>query len=310
MFSPVVIIVFNRPEFTAHVLEKILAANIRNVYVVIDGPRKTSYKDVELRSKVIKLVKQAFLGSHIKVNWIVSDVNLGLEKRITSALDRVFMVEKRAIILEDDCVPDISFFKFCEEMLDYYEGFENITHISGTCFVPDLNNDESYFFSKYPIEWGWATWANAWKNYNKKMTGWESYRNSSDFRGLFQKKRYYNFWKWILDRCFLGEQNSWAYKWVFTNLKMKTLSVTPRENLISNIGLGNNSTNTLLQNEFAQPKVKPMIFPLVHPRLICINQEYDSILDLNLHSKSLIWLEIISKRLKPIYKNIISRFIN
>ncbi|NQU85407.1 MAG: glycosyltransferase family 2 protein [Mariniphaga sp.] len=305
--TAIVLIIFKRPEHTDRVLSKILQVNPSKLYIVADGPRSKFSIEAKKCAETISLVLQKLKKSNFEIEWIVSEKNLGLEKRITSGLNYIFKKEKQVIILEDDCVPDISFFAFCEKLLLKYRENNKISHISGTKFTPRNDFIESYYFSKYPIEWGWATWADRWAFYDSNMAEWPSIKWSSYFRSLFSTKRTYNYWKWIFSRCYSGEQNSWAYKWLYINLIRKNYSISPSINLVTNIGLGNDSTNTLLKYSYAQPKINIMEFPLVHPKRIKFNYKDDRELERKMFSKPELWLEVMTKRIKPVYRHTITK---
>ena len=301
LFTPVVLIFYNRPNFTKKVVEQIIKANPPKVYAISDGP-KTS-KEINLVNQTRDLVEKSFDMSHIGIEKIYSNTNLGLEKRICSGLDYVFQLEEKAIILEDDCVPEISFFQFCQEMLTKYETEEKVSHISGSRYV-DVNNSEnkSYYFSKYPLEWGWATWKSEWMRYDSKMSDWQEVSKDSTLRKKYDTKKTYKYWHWIFKNCYNGSINSWAYKWFYRNIVDGKLSIIPKYNLINNIGMGSNSTNTKLKSRFLTQRTQELAFPLESPKKLCLNDENDKLQEIVLYNKSVLWLEVITKRIKPIIK--------
>ena len=300
--TAVVLFIYKRPLHAKTILSQIIAANPRILYVIADGPKADVPSDMSNCSETISLISEELKRTKLKIEWVISKYNMGLEQRITTGLNFVFAKEKQAIILEDDCVPDQTFFNYCEELLLRYGKDKRIGHISGTRYTYKVDIDDSYFGSKYPIEWGWATWADRWAQYDPKMKDWPDTKVSSTFRAFFRTGRTYKYWKWILSRCYSGEQNSWAYKWLYLNLKEGKISITPSRNLVRNIGLGNNSTNTLLKNSFAMPPISRLSFPLRHPQKITINSEDDVDLEKHMFSKSTLWLEIMTKRIKPLYR--------
>lgn len=171
MNIPVVLIVYKRTETTRRVFEVIRKVRPSKFYLVADGPKNISQK--KICDKVIRIVEKG-IDWECKFIKIQSDFNLGLAKRVQTGLDEVFSIEKNAIILEDDTLPDTSFFRFCEELLNKYKDNENVAHISGCNLHPDVSiGNSSYYFSSIINIWGWATWKRAWEHFDLQMPSWE-----------------------------------------------------------------------------------------------------------------------------------------
>ena len=166
--TPVVFIIFNRPDTTQKVFDEIKKVKPKKLFVISDGPRKPSEEKLCVETR--KIIDGVDWECEVLKNY--SDKNLGLKERISSGLNWVFNNTEEAIILEDDCVPDQSFFKFCEEMLDRYRGNKNIMMIGGSNPLKDFEIENAYTFSKYYQIWGWATWKRAWDKYDIDMKGW------------------------------------------------------------------------------------------------------------------------------------------
>ena len=298
MNTPLIIIIYNRYEFTLKLIDSIKRVKPKYIYVIADGPQIDNSHDrlkCERTRSIIETIKWTN-----NITKIYSEINLGLEKRIVTGLNLVFSKVDKAIILEDDCIPKKTFFKYCDELLNKYENNLTISHIGGSRFIDNDESNDSYYFSKYSIEWGWATWRNRWRRYDSGMIDWPSVRESEIFIDFFNNKRTMKYWKWIFDNCYNGNINSWAYKWKYKNISQKTLSVIPKKNLIQNIGIGINSTNTKLKNKYFMQKASDIKLPLIHPNNIQINHINDRKQEFILYHKSVLWLELITKRLKPL----------
>ncbi|MDP7195365.1 MAG: FkbM family methyltransferase, partial [SAR202 cluster bacterium] len=128
--TPVVLIVYNRPEETYLVLKKILDVNPNKLLIIADGPK--NQKDKLLTDEVRKIIRESCDESNMITNY--ADENMGTKKRIVSGLNWVFDQVNKAIILEDDCLPDTSFFKYAETLLEYYKDDYRIMTISGNNF--------------------------------------------------------------------------------------------------------------------------------------------------------------------------------
>jgi len=262
---PVVFLVFNRPDCTALVLERIRGARPPRLYVVADGPRADRPGEAALCAGVRTIVEQG-------VDWpceVIRDyapANLGCARRVSSGLDAVFARETAAIILEDDCVPDSTFFRFCAELLERYRDEPRVAQIAGCTFHGSgLGAPSSYYFSRYPHCWGWATWRRAWRHYDHSMQAWPQARGEAWLAATIPDLTERRMWEECFDGTAGGRIDSWAYRWTFALWRQGCLSVLPYRNLVSNIGFGDAATHTRAFNPVAARPVLPLAFPLVHP---------------------------------------------
>jgi hypothetical protein len=194
---------------------------------------------------------------------------MGLQQRMASGLDWVFEQVDRAIILEDDCVPDSSFFPFCADVLDRYADDTQVMTVAGSNRQPVRRTPYSYYFSHHMHCWGWATWRRAWQHFDLQMTAWPELRRTQWLTYLFDDARAERYWLDLFDRLYAGEIDSWAYVWQLCIWMRHGLNVLPNGNLVSNIGFGAHATNTVnAQSEQATYPVEPVTFPLAHPPCI------------------------------------------
>ena len=172
--TPVVLIFFRRPDTTARVLEVLKKVKPQRLFLIADGPKE---KDRALAEATRQIVDKA-IDWDCQVEKNYSDINLGCKRRIETGLSWVFEQVEEAIILEDDCVPELSFFPFCEALLEKYRFDDSVAHIAGNnCTIRSESNPQtSYYFSRYPHCWGWATWRRAWKLMDPKMAKWPELR--------------------------------------------------------------------------------------------------------------------------------------
>jgi hypothetical protein len=263
--TPVAFIIFNRPDTTARVFAEIAKARPPKLLVVADGPRTHRAGEAELCIATRAIIEQVDWPCEVLINY--SEVNLGCRKRVSSGLDWVFEQVPEAIILEDDCLPDPSFFRFCQEMLERYRTDQRIGMISGDNFQFGRQfGPESYYFSKYVHIWGWASWRDRWQNYyDVSMARWPQVRDGGWAGDLVGSATESAFWTRIFERVHRGEIDTWDYQWVFTNFLYGRLSIMPSVNLISNIGFGQGATHTTGESELAELPALPLTFPLVHP---------------------------------------------
>jgi len=267
MKTPVVFIIFNRPELTKQVFRMISKVKPETLFVISDGPRNKNEKIiVEITRNIIE-----------QVNWKCrifkkySDTNLGCRISVASGLDWVFNQVEEAIILEDDCVPNSTFFPYCSELLQKYKDNEKIMMISGNNFIAQKIED-SYDFSRHSLIWGWATWKRAWEKYKKAEKEGLMYiaTNKETLYKLMAQKRIN-----AIQKTLQGEIDTWDYIWQLTLLMNKGLCIFPKENLIKNIGFGKDATHTKLKTFHSNLKTISITFPLKHPRTISVNLKFE-----------------------------------
>ena len=290
--TPVAFIIFNRPDTTELVFSEIAKAKPKQLFIIGDGARK---ERLDEESKVIAtrdIIKKVDWDCKVVTNF--SDSNLGCKKRVSSGLDWLFNQVDEAIILEDDCLPDATFFRFCQEMLEYYKNESRIGMISGDNFqFGNREDNHSYYFSKYTHIWGWATWRDRWiENYDVNISYWPEIRKEGLLFDVFKNKREVAHWQSIFDRVYIGDVDTWDYQWVLTNLVKDRLNVIPAVNLISNIGFNENATHTTGSSELANVEREPMEFPLSNPATISQNFAADKFTYTNFIKKSLLKIVI------------------
>ena len=268
--APVALFIFNRPENVMKVMESIRAYAPDHLLIIADGPRP----DKENEKELCENTRNAALNINwdCKVQTLFSDVNLGCKQRIVSGLDWVFGKFEEAIILEDDCVPDESFFPYVSELLNRFRHDEQIGMISGNNYLfGKLTFDESYYFSRYPHIWGWATWRRAWKKYDAEMNYWRSLTTDEKVNWLksrFETSGEQKHWFYSFQRVAEFHLDTWDFQWVFAMFNNQMLSIAPKENLIANIGIDSNATHTKKPTlESSAPRGR-LEFPLVHDGLI------------------------------------------
>lgn len=288
MRSPVLFIVFNRPATTRTVFEAIRNARPARLYVAADGPRVGKTKDTELCGQVRCLATE--VDWPCEVQTLFQERNLGCKIGATSAIDWFFSHESEGIILEDDIVPLPSFFPYCDELLERYRHDEDIGMICGSNLISKRHTPkESYFFSKIPNMWGWASWRRVWKRYDMAMKDWPRWRVEEQDYNLFTEYTW-GAWQWRLwikghwhrafDSLFKGMIDTWDYQWVFMVWKFKMLSILPKHNLIQNIGFGQGATHTVgeVPAYFIESVPENLVFPLLHPQDKRVDERMDMVI--------------------------------
>ncbi|AVQ70665.1 MULTISPECIES: glycosyltransferase family 2 protein [Microcystis] len=284
--TPVALLIFNRPDTTARVFEAIRQAKPPKLLVVADGPRPDRPDDIEKCKAARAIIEGVDWDCEVLKNY--SDLNLGCRKRVSSGLDWVFEMVEEAIILEDDCVPDPTFFRFCEELLEYYRHDQRITVISGNNFqLGKKLTDYSYYLSRYNHCWGWATWRRAWQYYDGEMKHWPQVRDGDWLTAILEETQAVKYWTKIFQTTYDNKNDSWAYRWTFSCWIQNGLTILPNVNLVSNIGFGEDATHTIgSKSRVANLPVKEMNFPLKHPPFLIRDEAADSYTQKNIFQRN------------------------
>ncbi len=243
--TPVVLFAFNRPELTAKVFEVIRKAKPEKLFVIVDGPRANNSSDIALSKEVIDIVS--------RVDWDcdaiyeISEANMGIRERFVSGLGSVFSQVEEAIIVEDDCLPELSFFTFQQEMLAKYRDDSSIGLVCG--FNPLGASPETvspYFFSVFSSVWGWGTWRRVWDTYDPNAEEWLTPGGREAVEECIETKSARRFWGHNFDLVSRNQEYStWDYQMVFNQFINRRLNIYPRTSLVSNIGFSIDANHTM-----------------------------------------------------------------
>lgn len=270
---PVALLIFNRPDLTEIVFQAIAKVKPAKLLVVADGPRsqEEAVKCQQARAVIEKLDWECDVLTRY------SNENLGCGVCVSSGLDWVFREVEEAIILEDDILPSHSFFRFCEELLEYYRHDERIMQISGTNVQGGISRTGySYYFSKFNHCWGWATWRRAWKYYDYRMKTWPEFKQIGMTKLLWDDAYEEAFWTSMFDDMSQDSRiDTWDYQWNFAFWSQGGLAILPNANLTSNLGFRPDATHTLSDlNSIANlPTLE--IGEMRHPPFVVRNREAD-----------------------------------
>lgn len=240
--NSVVLIIFNRPDFTEKLFNQIKKVKPKKLYIISDGPRENVEDDLEKNKKCKEIVEN--ITWECELEKVYSNENLGCKKRIITGLDYVFSKEEKAIILEDDCIPTEVFFKFCDWGLEKYENNRNIGIVSGSNLLDYETQTNNYGFSIYINCWGWATWRRTWNQFNSLLSIHKINKTHKKILNETQlNKIQKEYWTQIFKHSVCSD-TIWDFYLQYTFFEKKLLSVYPEYNLIENIGFGDDSTHT------------------------------------------------------------------
>lgn len=273
--TPILFLIFNRPDTTAKVFERICRIKPAKLYVAADGPRENRPGETQQCMQTRAVIAQIDWPCELKT--LYRDKNLGCRMAVSEAISWFFEQEEYGVILEDDCLPDLSFFPFCEELLIKYKDDDRIGHIGGNCFFPSLlSNSLSYDFCSFAHIWGWASWRRVWKNFDVDFKYWEEARKDKNKKKNLLKntRELLYFSSYISDA--IGENKGmkiWDVQYFFMLRVQNQLSIYPALNLVTNLGLNHpHATNTQNSGTKGCIPASTMPFPLKHPRYVMENR--------------------------------------
>lgn len=272
--TPVVFCTFNRLDNVQRVFDKIREAKPPKLYLISDCARETVAGEKEKVQEV-----RNYIESHIdwpcEVKKNYAESNMGCGRRLSSGFTWVFEQEEQAIILEDDCVPDITFFQYCEEMLERYKDDDRIMLVSGNNPISSCYDyDGDYFFSKVPFIWGWATWRRAWKYYDFDIESYPREKKNPVWHKVFPLTAY---WLYMseFDALYHHTFNIWAYQFMYSIILNDKLTIVPSKSHVINIGFQEDATNTKDIPNWMRQSIVPVNFPIKHNDTVEWNRDFD-----------------------------------
>lgn len=247
-----------------------------HLLIIADGPRPGHPTDAERCAETRAIVEQIDWPCHVQRNY--AHENMGCKARVSSGLDWVFEQVERAIVLEDDCLPNKDFFLFCDELLERYATDERVWVVTGNNFQQGKRRgDAAYYFSKYNHCWGWATWRRAWQHYRVDIPFWPAWRLTKDWRRKTLDHVERKVWGDILDRIKRNEIDTWDYQWTACVWYHGGLTATPNANLVTNIGFGPDATHTVSASDQVGLATRPL-GELTHPLTVEQNRDADFVI--------------------------------
>ncbi|WP_345952719.1 hypothetical protein [Mucilaginibacter sp. PAMB04168] len=252
---PVLLITFNRPDSALQVFERIKELQPSKLYVFSDAARDGRDEEAKAVQKCRSIFDEENITWDCKIEKWFCDSNMGCGRAVSSAISWMFKTEQSGIILEDDCLPDITFFKYCAHMLNKYANNTAVMHVAGTRWNDEFETGaSSYFFSRIGHVWGWATWKRAWDLYDFEMQTWNPVKDGQMLYQQLKSRVQAQFWIDNFQRMYQKDtfaKDTWDYQWQYTLFKHQGLSVVPWGNLITNIGIeGAHADNSEDQSSF------------------------------------------------------------
>ena len=240
--TPVLFLIFNRPDATKKVFDIIRQVKPSKLFVAADGVREGNINDERLCKQARKITEQVDWECDVK--YLYRDKNLGCRVSISSGIDWFFEYVDEGIILEDDCLPSKSFFSFCQELLEKYRDNHQIMHITGSFYLDGLMDfKSSYYFSKFTNCWGWATWKDSWRHFDRKMPEYSKFKKEGLIENYYENKEITEWMQSYLDEDMMHDTAGiWSTQWTFALIKCNGLSISSTTSLVQNIGFNKNAT--------------------------------------------------------------------
>jgi len=271
--TPVALFIFNRPETTQRVFEVIRAVQPPILFIIADGIRPDKPEDRENCAATQAIVAEIDWDCKVVQNY--APENLGCGRRIATGISWVFEQVETAIFLEDDCLANPSFFRFCEELLNQYKDHLNVTQICGHNRLDRWRwQKQSYHFSYYGSSWGWACWQRSWQYYDYYMRQWQDVNVREAIAELLADSQQFEY---LAMRCqqTLDRLDTWDYQWSLAQLAQGGLSIIPAVNLVTHLGVGQTASHTKTPGILQMSQRNyPMDFPLQHHQDVTVDRDY------------------------------------
>jgi hypothetical protein len=236
--TAVLVIGFNRPDAVETTCSTLVDIGLTEIYLAVDGPRGHIPQDQALVTRSINVAREV-LGSHLKA-VLAQETNLGCATAVPTAIDWFFSQVDEGLILEDDCVPSVAVPEYVAVMLRSYQSDPSVSLISCGSFAPPAGAPPVYL-SRFPQLWGWATWADSWRDLRPSEGQLTLAKKSTTWRrmGLLERR------DWVrMFRLASGPRPStWDYAILASMWATGTTAVVPRVPLVRNIGFGLGATH-------------------------------------------------------------------
>ena len=276
MNTPVLLMVYKKPATTIKIIEALRKVHAKKIYISINKAPPQKKGDKFQNQKVKEIINL--------INW---KCVIKLKKRkkyvdaytsYNEAIKWFFLNEKEGIILEDDTLPNKSFFLFCAKLLKKYRYNKKISQICGSSFKnQNYTGNQGYFFSNYSLTWGYATWRRSIKDYDESMKDWPILKKNNYLFKILNNKFFVSYWSDIFDLQYKKYFKAWDYRWLYSNWVKNKLSIIPKKHLVQNIGFVKEATHTKIKYKdwFHDLETNEIIYFNGHPKTILPELQYD-----------------------------------
>ena len=277
----VLLLFFNRPEPFRQVFAQVKKARPSRLFLYQDGPRNE--KDVPGIKECQEIASQIDWECDVHRRYL--EVNEGCDPSEYRSQKWAFSMADKVVVLEDDDVPSVTFFRFCKEMLDRYEHDKRIMMIAG------FNTDEEtkdvsddYFFTSAFSVWGWASWRRVADLWDPDYSYMKDEHTVRQLRRLIRERRLRpDLLKMFRYQSRSGKECYETIFWASLILNFG-LSIMPAKNMVSNVGLTADATHYTSALKTMPRRLRRIFtmkrydldFPLRHPRFVAEVSGYNS----------------------------------
>jgi hypothetical protein len=322
--TPILLLTFNRPEHTRRVLEAILSAHPKNLYVFQDGARDRNDEDGKKCAEVRRVVRELTKDASVVLHTYYAEKNFGCGAGPMMGISWFFSQVEMGIVMEDDCLPHPDFFGYCAELLEIYRDDKKVLFINSTLYNDRWQCEASYDFSHYMVTGAWAGWRRTWHGFDLDLKTLDAKVFRKHVLKLTDNRGEANWWYSIVKQIQQdhNKKSYWDYQMQIHLFKDSALTIHPQRNLVSNIGFDGEGTHTLSNLDNRGNKEVFPILPLTHPDGQFVDKKRDAYCWAKAQSKgwlndlisyvyeSLLWSEGFGHKLLMYYKKMRGTGIN
>ena len=322
--TPILLITFNRPGHTRRVLETIIAAQPKDLFVFQDGARKGNEGDLSKCEEVRQVVNEMTSGTGICLHTYYSSCNLGCGAGPMTGITWFFSQVEKGVVMEDDCMPHPDFFGYCKELLERYMDDERVCFINSTLYDNRWKCKASYDFSRYMVTDAWAGWRRTWQGFDLDLKTLEAKSFRRHVLQLTDNRAEANWWYSIVKEIQQDERKKsyWDFQMQIHLFRNSALTIHPQRNLVSNIGFDSEGTHTLSNYDNRGNRTVFPILPLTHPEEQIVDKKRDAYCWAKVRSQgwlkdeidylyqSLLWSDGFGHKLLMAYKKLRGKGIN
>jgi len=266
--TPVSVFFYRRPDHLRQVMAKVREARPALLFGIADGP-KTGSEEIRKGVEESRRVFREMIDWPCQWELLERPVNLGSYLSVSGGLDWVFERVGETIVLEDDTVPDLSFFRFTAELLEKYRGDPKVGAVCGNNYddPKDWLGNASYRFTRYHHSWGWGTWKRAWQYFDREEKLLAEVPKLRKENWMKLSRAEWSYWDRCFRRTYAKKLDAWDYRWTLSLWVHGMSCIIPCGNLVRNIGFDSLGTHTLEKDFRHHPMhdPEPLAFPLIHP---------------------------------------------
>lgn len=321
---PILLLTFNRPEHTRRVLETIVAAQPKDLYVFQDGARNGNEDDLNKCAEVRQVVESLTEGRQVRLHTKYSEKNLGCGAGPMTGIAWFFNQVEMGIVLEDDCLPHPDFFGYCEELLDRYKDDERVCFINATLYDNRWKCEVSYDFSRYMVTGAWAGWRRTWQGFDLDLKTLDAKAFRKHILQLTENRAEANWWFSLVKEIQQDtrKKSYWDYQMQIHLFGNSAMTIHPQCNLVSNIGFDSEGTHTLRNYDNRGNREVFPILPLMHPEKQIVDKKRDAYCwakarsqgwlkdEVDYFYQNLLWSDGLGHKLLMTYKKLRGKGIN